>query len=97
MTNESELKEDIKQYLKSIGAFWSMVKGGAHSKNGDPDMVVCIRGLFVGIEAKSWDGHQEPIQKMRQKQIERAGGIYILARSVEDVSRVLDKLIKSGD
>ena len=94
MTPESDLKKDIKRYLNDIGAFWCMVKGGAHSKPGDPDIVVCSQGRFIGIEAKTYDGVQSNIQKLRQKQIEQAGGIYILARSVDDVAQIVDKLFK---
>ena len=94
MTPESDIKRDIKRYLDGIGAYWCMIKGGAHSKPGDPDMVVCLRGMFIGIEAKTYDGVQSNIQKLRQKQIEQAGGTYILARSVNDVAQVVDKLFK---
>ena len=93
-TPEAELKKDIKRYLDGIGAYWSMIKGGAHSKPGDPDMIACVRGRFVGIEAKTYDGVQSNIQKMRQRQIEDAGGIYVLARSVDDVSEAVDKIFK---
>ena len=93
-TPEAELKKDIKSYLDSIGAYWCMIKGGAHSKPGDPDMIACVDGRFIGIEAKTYDGAQSPIQKLRQRQIESAGGMYILVRSVDDVRQVMDKLFK---
>lgn len=96
MTPEAELKKAIKKYLDDIGAYWSMVKGGAHSKPGDPDMIACIGGHFVGIEAKTYEGVQSNIQRLRQKQIEEAGGIYILARSVDDVKDFVDKFFKAG-
>lgn len=92
MTPEAELKRDIKKYLDGIGAYWCMIKGGAHSKPGDPDMVVCVKGRFVGIEAKTYEGIQSHIQRQRQEQIEASGGVYVLARSVEDVSEAVNKL-----
>lgn len=92
MTPEAELKRDIKRYLDGIGAYWCMIKGGAHSKPGDPDMVACVRGRFVGIEAKTYEGVQSPIQRLRQEQMESSGGMYILARSVDDVRDALGKL-----
>lgn len=66
--------------------------GGAYSKPGDPDLVVCYRGLYIGIEAKTPDGVQSRIQKTRQAQIEEAGGVYLLARSVDDVRRFIESL-----
>lgn len=89
MTPESELKKEIKSYLDGLGAYWCMIKGGPHSKPGDPDIVACVGGRFVGIEAKTWRGVQSAVQRTRQHQIEAAGGIYVLARSVDDVRQAL--------
>lgn len=91
-TPEGMIKRQIKDYLDSIDAFWSMVAGGAYSKPGDPDMIACVDGMYVGIEAKTPTGRQSNIQKMRQREIERAGGVYILARSVEDVKGTIEKM-----
>ncbi len=85
MTPEGKLKKDIKALLDKCGAFWSMIPGGAYAKIGDPDMVVCYLGCYIAIEAKTPEGVQSDWQKLRQKQIEEAGGMYLLARSVEDV------------
>ena len=92
MTPESDLKKKIKDFLDDRGAFWSMVTGGAYSKPGDPDMVVCYKGHYIAIEAKAPNGVQSPEQKTRQKQIEKTHGIYILAYSVRDVERELNSI-----
>ncbi len=92
MTPESELKRDIKRLLEARGAFWSMVTGGPYSKPGDPDIIACYKGRYIGIEAKSAHGVQRPEQIIRQKQIEAAGGIYILAYSVKAVEDCLDSI-----
>lgn len=47
-------------------------------------------GQWVSIENKSETGEQSDIQKKYQKMITSMGGIYILARSVEDVYRGLN-------
>ena len=59
---------------------------------GAPDIQGCYCGRAVGIEVKSSDGRQSPDQKRWQACFERAGGIYILARTVTDVTSVLDRL-----
>ena len=89
---ESELKAALKTMLNKRGAFWSMIPGGAYGKKGDPDMVVCYKGFYVAVEAKTPTGRQRPDQKLRQEQIEAAGGIYILARSMKQVVDVLDEI-----
>ena len=92
MTPEGKLKKAIKEYLDSIGAFWSMIPGGAYAKIGDPDMVVCYRGRYVAIEAKTPTGVQSEWQKTRQRQIEEAGGLYVLARKLDDVKQAMASL-----
>lgn len=57
-----------------------------------PDIVACYNGLFLGIEVKREKGVQTALQKNIQKEIEAAGGVYILARSIEDVRRALTPL-----
>ncbi len=69
-----------------------MIQGGAYSKPGDPDIVVCYQGIYIGIEAKTKTGVQSEWQKLREKQIKAAGGIYILARSVEDVEIAIEDI-----
>jgi hypothetical protein len=58
---------------------------------GQPDIMGLIgpEGKFLGIECKSDKGKQTEEQKTWQNMIESLGGIYILARSIDDVSSVL--------
>jgi hypothetical protein len=46
-------------------------------------------GRMLAVEVKASRGVQSPDQILFQKRLERLGGIYILARSVEDVSHIL--------
>ena len=85
MTPEGELKKKLKAVLSECGAYWAMIPEGAYAKTGDPDMLVCYKGCFIGIEAKTAVGTQSEWQKLRQQQIEQANGFYVLARSVDDV------------
>ena len=90
-TPEGRLKKAIKALLDERGAFWSMIPGGAYGKTGDPDMVACYRGRYIGIEAKAGTS-QSKWQKIREAQIKASGGIYIKAESVDDVRIVLDDI-----
>lgn len=95
-TPESKVKKDIKAYLKSIGAYYVTVPGGAYGTNGSPDMVVCYKGRFIALEGKANDGKQADWQKLRQRQAERAGGIYVLAWTVDDVKDAISSLEPSS-
>ena len=88
------MKKELKAYLKSIGAYCSMIPGGAYDRIGDPDMIVCVQGRYLAIEAKV-NTTQSGYQKLRQKQIEAAGGTYIIAKSVDDVRKAIEQLTET--
>ena len=92
MTTEARIKKDLRLYLTGIGAFWSNIQGGPGSKPGDPDMVVCYKGRYIGIEAKTKDGRQSEIQKVREKEIINAGGQYWVVRSVDDLKEKIEAM-----
>jgi len=92
---ESELQSTILEYLalkrifhyrQNSGAFKTeighFVRFGA---KGAPDIVCVVNGQYVGIECKAPKGRQSDHQKEFQRQLEAAGGRYILAYSVDDV------------
>lgn len=56
---------------------------------GQADILGALDGRFVAIEVKTRTGPQSASQKQWQVNFERGGGLYILARSVEDVKNVL--------
>ena len=45
------------------------------AKRGSPDLYVCIRGLFIGMELKSEHGKPTLLQEQKLKEIEDAGGM----------------------
>lgn len=59
---------------------------------GTPDIIGCYRGQFVGIEVKSATGRQSIDQQRYQAALTGAGGLYILARSVEDAYNGIQSL-----
>lgn len=55
---------------------------------GWPDITALLPdGRFVGIECKAPHGRQSTAQKRMETEIRRRNGIYILARSAEDVRK----------
>ena len=101
---ESDLQRTILGYLdlKSIFHFRSNTGAIKFSRpdgkgrfvrfgvRGQADILCCIKGQFVAIECKAEDGEQTLAQKEWQAGLERAGGFYILARKLEDVTEVLE-------
>jgi hypothetical protein len=81
----------IAQY-KRMGYIPDNIPVTRYGTPGAPDIMGIIKGgQFLGIEVKSLTGQQSEEQKAWQRMIESLGGIYILARKVEDVDNILDK------
>ena len=55
-------------------------------------MVVCYKGRYIGIEAKTKDGRQSEIQKVREKEIINAGGQYWVVRSVDELKEKIEAM-----
>lgn len=53
-------------------------------------------GRFLAIEVKSARGKQSLAQHSFQQAVERSGGLYILARSLDDVIRALGEMDRHG-
>ena len=90
---EKIIENKIKSYLKSKGAYYIKHHGSQFSQVGVPDILACYRGRFIGIEVKNENGKTTPLQDLNLKMINDAGGIGIVARCVEDASRVIDNII----
>lgn len=90
---EKNIENKIKKYLKSKGAYYFKHHGNQFSQVGVPDIIVCYKGRFIGIEVKNETGKTSPLQDINLKMINDNGGIGIVARKVEDVSKVIDNII----
>lgn len=101
-TPEGEVKRAILEWLKhqpncsvfpvaTTGVFDPTSRRFRKSTGriGCPDILVCWSGQFVGIEVKSKTGRPSKAQLEVGKDIERAGGRWVLARSIEDVAAAM--------
>ena len=86
--SESDIRRQIQDYLRWTGWFVYYNLQGLGSYPGLSDLVAIKGGQVVHIEVKVPGGRQSEKQKKFQKDLEAAGGEYILARSVEDVEHL---------
>jgi hypothetical protein len=84
-TPEALLTKSIRQLLNSVGIFAWKEWGGPMSTPGVPDIIGCFKGRLIGIEIKSEKGVVSEYQKEFIDNINRAGGLAFVARSLEDV------------
>jgi len=86
---EKQVENEIKRYLDNIGAYHIKTLGGSVPA-GTPDILACVNGVFVAIEVKKPKGGVvSALQKSKLKKIRKAGGVSMVAKSVEEVKEVL--------
>lgn len=83
---EQQLGKKIQVYLKSRGAY--VIKTIATNRAGVPDIIACYGGKYIAIEVKLPKGVVSRLQDAHLQQIKEAGGVAIVARSVEDVEEL---------
>lgn len=88
---ESKLQKQIQAYLKSIGAYRFKVHGEIFMRAGIPDIICCYKGRFVGIEAKEPGNHPSELQLAHGRQIVKAGGLFLVAYSLQEVIDFINK------
>jgi Holliday junction resolvase len=79
-TPEKKVKRKIVAILKEYGAYYFYPVTGGYGASGVPDVVACINGKFVGIEAKADMKKNKPtaLQVKNLNQIKEAGGISLV-------------------
>ena len=86
---EQKIQTKIIKYLKSQDIY--VVKTIAVSRNGVPDLICCINGLFFAFEIKDIKGIVSPLQTANIIQIQSCGGYAFVVRSLDEVKVILHK------
>jgi Holliday junction resolvase len=74
VTPEAKVKLKIHAALKAQGAYAVNYIGGLHANNGTPDILACLNGRFIGIEAKAGNNKPTDLQIQNLRRIDIAGG-----------------------
>ena len=77
-TPESKVKAKIHAALKAVGAYAVNYIGGQYAKAGTPDILACLDGRFIGIEAKAGTNKPTLLQIMALREIDEAGGLSLV-------------------
>lgn len=75
---EVKVKKQIVELLKKHKAYYFTPVTGGFGSSGVPDIVACINGKFVGIEAKAGKNKPTALQDKNLAQIMNAGGVSII-------------------
>lgn len=81
MTEEGLFQAKLKKWLDTYKVYHVKQNASALSKTGVPDRIMCIHGLFIGIEIKKNDEEKaSPLQQYNIKQIILSGGVAFVLR-----------------
>ena len=88
---ESQLIQSIRKYLATLPEcfFWKE-HGGQYGTAGIPDIIVCYKGRFYGLEAKVGKNQPTSLQAATIEQIRHAGGVAAVVRSVDEVKEIMN-------
>jgi Holliday junction resolvase len=87
---EQSIQRSIQQWLEKKGAY--VVKVIQANKAGVADILCCYRSQFIAIEVKTPQGRVAELQEYHQELVTKAGGVAMIARSVDDVRNVVEKM-----
>ena len=104
---ERAVQKLILGWLRANGCLVAVTDAGAAHKAGAycgdsvppgwPDITGLLpSGRFIGIECKAPGGRQSQVQKLIEHEIRKRDGIYVLAFSVEDVTRAIEEAHERG-
>lgn len=94
LTPEGKVKRKVVEILKKHEVWYFFPANNGFGKSGIPDIIAIVDGHFVGVEVKSATGKPTELQKICGRQIEEAGGTWLVVSN--DVTlEVLDAVIQN--
>lgn len=84
-TPEAMLTRSVKSLLRAAGIFHYKHWGGPMGYPGVADIIGCYRGRMIAIELKSPTGKVTPDQERFIQNVNDAGGIGFVAKSLDEV------------
>jgi hypothetical protein len=94
VTPEGKVKQQVKEVLKVLGAYYVMPVTGGYGNSGAPDFLVCYGGRFVGIECKAGKGKPTGLQIKNLQSIEQSNGQSLIVNEFNVVNLV--NLLQEG-
>jgi len=88
--SEAALQRRVLRWLRARPKSWTIKVPGTVLTGGLPDVFHVERGRFYAFELKAPRGRVTPLQALCLNRIRAAGGVAVVARSLDDVRRVLE-------
>ena len=95
LTPEKKVKNKVVEVLKKYAAYYFFPATYGYGRSGVPDIIVCYRGRFIGIECKAGKNKATPLQLRELAAIRTAEGTTFIIN--EDNVGVLEEYLKSNE
>jgi len=91
-TPERAVKDKVVTQLKALGAYYFYPVTGGFGASGVPDIIVCYKGRFFGLECKANGNKPTPLQQLNIDKINDAGGIALVIdeHNMNEVKTILE-------
>lgn len=93
--NETAYTNKVRKLLNVRGCYSEKIWGGGMQSAGIPDILVCYRGIFIGLELKVKNNKPSPLQEAKVKLIRDSGGIAgVFWDRLEPIEYILNSIDK---
>lgn len=93
-TPEGKVKDACVELLKQHRAYYFFPVMNGYGRPGIPDIIVCHKSRFLGIECKAGYNKPTALQEREMAEIHKAGGSAMVVR--EDTIEMLDLWLKGA-
>ena len=92
LTPEGKVKAQVVKLLNAHDAYYFFPATGGFGRSGVPDIIVCFKGHFIGIECKAKNNTPTALQLRELDKIKLAGGdsVVINETNIHLVKEILD-------
>lgn len=73
-TPEGKVKARLTKELKKLGVYYFFPATWGMGRSGVPDVICCVRGMFIAIECKAGKNKPTELQRKEMALIEGSGG-----------------------
>jgi hypothetical protein len=93
-TPEKKVKDKVKKFLDSIGAYHFSPMTGGFGRSGVPDIIVCLKSRFIAIECKANGGKTTMLQEKNIDAIRLNKGIAMVVdeNNIELMKEVINDI-----
>ena len=97
MAKEKDFQIKVEKLLTENNIYFVKYWGGGiYTRSGVPDLICCLKGLFLALELKTDDGIVSPLQEYNLEKISKSGGATMVLRPkyFEQFKEAIQKFIE---